>query len=321
MDFDEVIKLPMKVKMSKFKDKSLNVELRKRTSFLPEDSGIGERVYCFDNNIKTITLCYCGNPVNYLNYSLGYSKRCSKECGWRDPMVSRKRKNTFIEKYGVDCFTKTNEYLEKVKKTNNEKYGVDFYLQSDDKKKKSIDTNILKYGVEHHMMSQDFMREFKNKTRESYGVDNISKLESVKEKKKTTFQKNYGLNHIFCSNEIKGDLFKKKYGYNPYISIEMKSEFDVYKDEVWKLTYRIKKTLIENWNGYDYYDGEMIKDNFNLHYNNNDYPSIDHKISIYFGFINKIDPSVIADFDNLCITKRSINRRKSILTEKDFKSK
>ena len=34
---------------------------------------------------------------------------------------------------------------------------------------------------------------------------------------------------------------------------------------------------------------------------------------------NKIDPSVIGDIDNICITKRSINRKKSILSEVDFR--
>ena len=49
-------------------------------------------------------------------------------------------------------------------------------------------------------------------------------------------------------------------------------------------------------------------------------PSIDHKISIYYGFVNKIDPSIIGDIKNLCITKRSINKKKGILSEDVFKS-
>lgn len=36
---------------------------------------------------------------------------------------------------------------------------------------------------------------------------------------------------------------------------------------------------------YVYYDNELIKDNYNLHHNDNSYPSIDHKISIYYGLI------------------------------------
>jgi hypothetical protein len=306
--------------MSRFKNTELNLELRSRTSFLSEESGIGERVYCIDNSIKSIVLCYCGKPVNYLKYSIGYSKRCSKECVWNDKEVSKKRKETCIKKYGVDSFTKTEEYLEKTKKTNNKKYGVDFYLQTEEIKEKSIKKNIDKYGVDHHMKSKKFIKEFKKNNIEKFGVDNISKLDYIKEKKKETFNRNYGIDHIFCSNEIKGEFFQKKYGYNPYIPKEEKREFDIYKSEVWRLTYRVKKKLINDWNGYDYYDNELIKDNYNLHYNDNNYPSIDHKISIYYGFVNKIDPSIIGDIKNLCITKRSINKRKGILSEDVFKS-
>lgn len=318
MDFEEIIKLPLREKISRFKNIELNIELKNKTSFLPEEAGIGERVYCIDNNIKNRVLCYCGNPVNYLKYSVGYSERCSRKCVYTDPEVSKKRKETCIEKYGVSSFTKTKEYIEKTKKTNNEKYGVDFYLQSDEIREIRIEKNLDKYGVSHHMKSKQFMKEFKKNIVKKFGVDNVSKLDFIKEKKKETFNKSYGFDHIFSSNEIKGDFFEKKYGYNPYIPIEKKTEFDIYKNEVWKLTYRVKKRLIEDWNGYDYYDNELIKDNYNLHYNNNNYPSIDHKISIHYGFINKIDPSIIGDIKNLCITKRSINRKKGILSEDDF---
>lgn len=319
MSYDEILKLPLKVKISKFKEKNLKLELVKRTNFLPELSSIGERVYCVDNNINERILCYCGNPVRYVNYSNGYSKRCSKKCVNSDPNVVEKRKQTCIKKYGVSSFTKTDEYLQKTKKTNIKKYGKEFYLQTDDCRKKTTNTMMEKYGVEHHMKSKEFMNFFIENNLELFGVDNISKLDSVKAKKKETFNKNYGIDHIFSCNEIKGEFFKKKYGYNPYIPNNMKTEFDLYKEEVWKITYRYKKILIENWNGYDYYDKEYIRENYNLNYNDKNYPSIDHKISVYDGFINKIDPIIIGDIKNLCITKRSINKKKGILSEKDFK--
>lgn len=319
MKFDEIIKLPVKVKMSLFKNKELKKELIENTNFLPDNTGIGERVYCIDNNITEVVSCYCGKPVNYLKYSIGYSKRCSKECVWNDKSVIDKRKNTCLKKYGVDNFTKTNEYLEKTKSTNNKKYGKDFYLQSNDLKEKRVKSNLDKYGVDHHMKSSKFMDKFKENNIILFGVDNVSKLDDVKEKKKITFQKNYGIDHIFSSNELKGKYFKEKYGYDPYIPKDDKRYFDLYKDEVWRFTNKIKKKLIESWNGIDYYDNEDIKENYKLNYNDNNYPSLDHKVSIYDGFINKIDPSVIGDIDNICITKRSINRKKSILSEVNFR--
>lgn len=75
-----------------------------------------------------------------------------------------------------------------------------------------------------------------------------------------------------------------------------------------------EQTLFENWNGYDYYDNEYIKENIKLNQHNSIFPTI----SVYYGFKNNIPASEIADIKNLCITKRSINSRKSRLTEIQF---
>ncbi len=341
MNYEEVIKLSPKVKISKFKERNLRVELINNTIFLPESAGIGERVYCIDRDIKERILCYCGNPVKYLKYSEGYSKRCSRECVSSDPQVSEKRKKTCFQKYGVSSFTKTESYVEKTKQTNLKKYGKEFYLQTDDCRTKSKQTNLKKYGTEHHMMSPIFIDSFKNKLLDKFGVDNISKLEYVKNKKSETFQKNFGMNHMFCSNDIKSEYMIKKYGVKHnteldwvlkkmkqtgikngnYTPDELRNEFQKYKKSVDKISNKNKKELLDSWNGCDYYDNETIKENFTLNYNHENYPTIDHKISIQFGFLNEIDPSIIGNLENLCITKRSINIYKNKLTEQQFTKK
>ena len=72
--------------------------------------------------------------------------------------------------------------------------------------------------------------------------------------------------------------------------------FLLYKRVCRRITYKFKKLLFENWNGCDYYDGEYIKDNLNL--NNASYPTIDHKISIFYGFINNIEVEKIGNIDS-----------------------
>jgi hypothetical protein len=56
----------------------------------------------------------------------------------------------------------------------------------------------------------------------------------------------------------------------------------------------------------------------NLPHTDPNYPTIDHKISTYYGFINNIPIDVISNVENLCITKRSINSSKNRLTENQF---
>ena len=51
------------------------------------------------------------------------------------------------------------------------------------------------------------------------------------------------------------------------------------------------------------------------------YASIDHKKSVYFGFINNLPIEEIACLDNLCITKISLNSQKGRLNENEYKEK
>lgn len=101
---------------------------------------------------------------------------------------------------------------------------------------------------------------------------------------------------IFKSEELYEDISNKNY--------------KLYKNEVRRLSKKSVKTLYTNWNGYDFYDNEYIKEYLNLSHVDNRYPSVDHKISIYYGFINNIPPKEIANISNLCITKRFINSSK-----------
>ena len=85
-----------------------------------------------------------------------------------------------------------------------------------------------------------------------------------------------------------------------------------------RITQSNKLELFKNWNGCDYYDNEYIMDNIKLSRNNKLYPTIDHKISIFYGYKNSISPETIGDMENLCITKRTINSSKNNKTEEMF---
>lgn len=107
----------------------------------------------------------------------------------------------------------------------------------------------------------------------------------------------------YCSKNCKEEYFKNV----KYADLD---KFKIYRRKVDKLTRDIKNILIESWNGLDYYDGEYILNNFNLKYTHGDYPTIDHKISVSYGFKNNIPPEEIARFENLCVTKRRTNSKK-----------
>lgn len=91
-----------------------------------------------------------------------------------------------------------------------------------------------------------------------------------------------------------------------------------YRREVRRITKKNERKLLESWNGIDYYDGEYIKENLKMSPYDKDYPSIDHKISILYGFKNNISPEELSDINNLCVTKIKINSAKRDLIEEEF---
>ena len=105
------------------------------------------------------------------------------------------------------------------------------------------------------------------------------------------------------------------------ISDEYLSDWIIYRKLVRKLTERNKKDVMDNWDGLDYYDNEYIKENFTYKHTDKGFPTIDHKISIIYGFKNNINPETISDVNNLCITKKMHNSSKSGLNHEEFETK
>lgn len=107
-------------------------------------------------------------------------------------------------------------------------------------------------------------------------------------------------------------MIKTKEDKGIYIPLSSVDDFKKYRKLVNRVTLKFKKLLFDNWDGFDFYDNEYIKDNLvTLKSNNMDYPTIDHKISLFEGFYKNIPPYIIGGIENLCITKRKINLLKS----------
>ena len=138
-------------------------------------------------------------------------------------------------------------------------------------------------------------------------------------------KKNIG---ISVKGKIRSEESKKRYSEskmgdkNPnFIPLDKLQEIEIFKMSIERLTNHNKKILLNTWNGLDYYDNEFIKNNFDLNYNDNKYPTIDHKISIIHGLKNGFTPEQIGCVENLCFTKRIINNQKNSLTEEKYKEK
>lgn len=84
--------------------------------------------------------------------------------------------------------------------------------------------------------------------------------------------------------------------------------------QYWKrcdyLTQKIRKQMLESWDGFDYIDGKYIKENLNLHYSHGDYPTLDHVIPRSICFKEGISPDEATSPTNLKWTTRSNNSKK-----------
>jgi len=67
----------------------------------------------------------CGCPTKFLDFRRGFAIYCSRKCVANNQTISIKKTKTNQEKYGVDHFSKTDQYKEQFKTTIFEKYGVE----------------------------------------------------------------------------------------------------------------------------------------------------------------------------------------------------
>jgi hypothetical protein len=251
----------------------LNEDLEIYTNHLPSSSHVKIDVIC--------TICGSENKIIYSKYIDNINrhgfygcKKCSRQ----------KAALTSIDKYGVDNYSKTDEFKKRVEQTN-----------------------MIKYGVKTNLISPEHIENNKKIMMEKYNTDKFYEIRGNK-KYKFSLKEN-------VLNLINDKIYKSEDSYDNNI---INKDYLTYRNECRRITKSNIKSLISSWNGFDYYDGEFIGENFILDHNHVDYPTIDHKISVYYGFKNSIDPNIIGSIDNLCFTKRSINSSKRDLIEKDF---
>jgi len=252
----------------------LNKELEIETKHLSTSSHVKIDVICSICSVEK-NIMYYKYIDNVERHGFYGCRKCSRQ----------KAAMTSLEKYGVDNYSKTNEWKDRVEKTNIEKFGYKTNLISPEYKESISNILIDKYGTKNWW-------EIKNKSKKTKLVimdDIIKKI-------------------IIYSEDLYNDNF-------------VNDNYLLYRNECRRITNSNIRKLMNEWDGFDYYTKEDISSNFNLKHNDPNYPTIDHKNSIYFGFTNSINPEDIGNIVNLCLTKRGINSKKRDLCELEFLEK
>jgi len=275
-----------------------NIELGKYYLFpirkLSNGSHYGIKVKC--------DFCDFTREIKYKEYLINTKRDGKYYCSNCSPM---KVENSKYEKYGDKHYG-----LEKGRNNILKLYGVENVFQLESVKKKARETKFIRYGDENYVN----IEKHKETIMKLYGVDNISKSLIIKQKKIDTCLKNWGVEYPIQNKEILAKTIatiQKNRKYNL-------EDMQIYRYKVIQLTNKKKNELFDNWSGYDYYDNHHIANNFNLRPSDRQYPTVDHKISIFSCFMNKISIEYAASMDNLCITTKSNNSKKSRKNESDF---
>jgi hypothetical protein len=167
------------------------------------------KVWHWVNNKPNYITCYCGNRVSTkMNWRDGYKEFCSNKCSANSESTKNKLKKTLKDKYGVDHYSKTNEYIKKVKETSLIKYGVDNFSKTEEYLKKSKETSLIKYGVDNFTKTKEYLDKSKKTFLRKWGVEFPTQSEEIKDKIKKTNMKKYGTSHIFMSDKYRIDNFK-----------------------------------------------------------------------------------------------------------------
>jgi hypothetical protein len=309
--------------------------------FCKSENSIGYCKYLHNKNRHGYYSCFkcknikkektCLEKYGKKSYSMTEEFKKTESEKWKGTRKGNdKYLKTMVDRYGVDCYFK----LDVMKKANSE------WMSSDEFREKSKKTIIEKWGVESYSQTSEFkekilnnkdeiIKKIKDRFKENWGVEWISQSNHYKEimklnrdeiimKVKKTCIDRYGVDNVSKVESVAKLINETKRNLNQIIPDELVSEWYLYKRDVVKFTKRSKRELLKNWDGYDYYDNEFIKDYLSLNHTNNLYPTIDHKNSVFWGFVNCIPAEEIGSYDNLCFTKRTINSRKGRLIEKEF---
>lgn len=305
-------------------------------------SNFKQIIYHYTNNIKEIPKCYCGKYNNFRSSIVGYRKTCSFICSNSSNDKKTKISNIKLERYGDVNYNNMN----KNKNTKLERYGDENY----NNRQKAFETNEIRYGSYSQMKNADVVKLGKLRKLEKYGSENYNNIDKIKlfwknveseyidnvvKKTKDRKLENHGDENYNNPSKMIDTKFEK-YGhyytnsekaYQTRIETgnvkvgDVLTDWNFYKREVARYTRKNKKKLYENWNGTDHYDNELIKDYLSYNHVHRFYPTIDHKLSVFFGFSNGISAEEIGHLDNLCITKRYLNSIKNKMVESEFLEK
>lgn len=192
-------------------------------SNIPSDvihRGLSEKIFYFINERRELFLCDCGKHLSFIGFKSGYRTSCGdKVC------FVKKRKETCLEKWGVDNPKKSKEIIDREKETIINKWGGHYMLNVDIREKFN-DTMFKNHGVEWAQQC----KEISDKSKLTW-IKNPNKIEIIKSRSESNRNKSPEQKKEILSN--RKETINKNWG----------SSDNLYKH----ISNKIKEKSIENW--------------------------------------------------------------------------
>lgn len=173
------------------------------------------------------------------------------EYDFQSENVKDKIKRTNLERYGVENPMQRKEIRDKTNTTVFDRYGVENPMQSRDVQDKAKRTLFEHYGVESPMQSKEIQDRRVDTCIEKYGTRNFMQDKGIQSKKRSTNLERYGVEHVLQNEEFKIKLSCSVQGinredFNGFIS------YDPYCEKFNKVK---KKEVRNKYNNCDYLTG------------------------------------------------------------------
>lgn len=197
--------------------------------------------------------------------------------------AKEKAKHTLLKNHGVTSTWKLQKTKDTIKKTNLEKYGETSYSKTDEFKEKLKNHNIEKYGTPWFVNTEEYKEKYRETCLKKYGVEFFTQSDVYLEKAKETYREKYD-SDFYMSSEIRR---QKEIESGRWLADKQKSDYERYRESVWRFTNRQDLETLENYDK----RGRLDEDENAFH--------LDHKFSIKKGFEENIPPEIIGSLKNL----------------------
>jgi hypothetical protein len=190
-----------------------------------------ELIFCIKNDIIVPPICdltTCNNSILFSEKNRKYNIGC---CKIHTQMINTRVKSS------VESLKMTSESIFKRKETFLNRYGVDNPMKLDEFKNSQQISVFKSFGVKSPILNQDIQNKIKNTNIDKYGVDNPMKSLVIKNRLKQTNLENFGVTCCFLHESIQ---LKKQKTCEERFGVKFPLQSDFFLDKV-------KQTKIEKY--------------------------------------------------------------------------